>query len=139
MIDVFSYVNLQELEKARSRARQTLSPLTVKWALQKILPYPCKQHYISVTLIPETNRFRLLKHQLKTQLKEKYYGRYMKVLALSFFAHFFFPHCKPSCFLFRTLLLAFLLTMVRSYCADCGQGVEGFCQERHFSLKVQMI
>ncbi|KMT03255.1 hypothetical protein BVRB_8g197980 [Beta vulgaris subsp. vulgaris] len=70
----------QELEKARSRARQTLSPLTVKWALQKILPYPCKQHYISVTLIPETNRFRLLKHQLKTQLKEKYYGRYMKTV-----------------------------------------------------------
>lgn len=70
---------IQVLDKARSRARQTLSPLTAKWALQKILPYPCKQHYVSVTLIPETNRFRLLKHQLKTQLKEKYYGRYMKV------------------------------------------------------------
>ncbi|XP_021860861.2 zinc protease PQQL-like isoform X1 [Spinacia oleracea] len=70
----------QVLDKARSRARQTLSPLTAKWALQKILPYPCKQHYVSVTLIPETNRFRLLKHQLKTQLKEKYYGRYMKTV-----------------------------------------------------------
>ncbi|XP_021725006.1 zinc protease PQQL-like isoform X1 [Chenopodium quinoa] len=70
----------QLLDKARSRARQTLSPLTAKWALQKILPYPCKQHYVSVTLIPETNRFRLLKHQLKTQLKQKYYGRYMKTV-----------------------------------------------------------
>lgn len=70
----------QVLDKARSRARQTLSPLTAKWALQKILPYPCKQHYVSVTLIPETNRFRLLKHQLKTQLKQKYHGRYMKTV-----------------------------------------------------------
>ncbi|XP_057536975.1 zinc protease PQQL-like isoform X1 [Amaranthus tricolor] len=70
----------QLLDKARRRTRQTLSPLTAKWALQKILPYPCKKHYVSVTLIPETNRFRLLKHQLKSQLKQKYYGRYVKTV-----------------------------------------------------------
>ncbi|KAK9705868.1 hypothetical protein RND81_07G088100 [Saponaria officinalis] len=70
----------QALDEARSRVRQIISPLTAKWALQRILPYPCKQHYISVTLIPETNRFRLLKHQIKTQLKEKYSGKYAKTV-----------------------------------------------------------
>ena len=76
---------LQALDKARSRVRQTFSPLTARWALQRILPYPCKGHYIAVTLMPETNPFRLLKRQLKTQLKQKYYGRYEKVVC---FCHF---------------------------------------------------
>ncbi|XP_074269178.1 zinc protease PQQL-like [Silene latifolia] len=70
----------QTLDEARSRVRQAISPLTAKWALQRILPYPCKQHYIAVTLLPETNLFRLLKHQIKTQLKEKYSGRYAKTV-----------------------------------------------------------
>lgn len=70
----------EALDKARSRVRQTFSPLTARWALQRILPYPCKGHYIAVTLMPETNPLRLLKHQLKTQLKQKYYGRYEKTV-----------------------------------------------------------
>lgn len=95
--------------------RQTICPLTVKWALQKILPYPCKQHYISVTLIPETNRFRLLKHQIKTQLKEKYSGRYSKVYT--------FLVLSVACD------VIFYLLVMHSLCADCGQSVEGFCHE----------
>ncbi|KAJ8444244.1 hypothetical protein Cgig2_028125 [Carnegiea gigantea] len=70
----------EALDKARSRVHQTFSPLTAKWALHRILPYPCKGHYIAVTLMPETNPFCLLKHQLKTQLKQKYYGRYEKTV-----------------------------------------------------------
>ncbi|KAL8136373.1 hypothetical protein V2J09_002374 [Rumex salicifolius] len=48
------------LNKARTRVRQSLNPLTAKWALQRILPNPCKDCFVAVTLVPETNRLRLL-------------------------------------------------------------------------------
>ncbi|KAL8153827.1 hypothetical protein V2J09_011594 [Rumex salicifolius] len=49
------------LNKSRIRVRQSLNPLTAKWALQRILPNPCKDCFAAVTLVPETNCLRLLK------------------------------------------------------------------------------
>ncbi|KAL8153842.1 hypothetical protein V2J09_011602 [Rumex salicifolius] len=48
------------LNKARTRVRQSLTPLTAKWALQRHLPNPCKSRFVAVTLVPETNPLRLL-------------------------------------------------------------------------------
>ncbi|KAL8153843.1 hypothetical protein V2J09_011603 [Rumex salicifolius] len=52
------------LNKSRIRVRQSLNPLTAKWALQRILPNPCKDCFAAVTLVPETNRLRLLKNKI---------------------------------------------------------------------------
>lgn len=54
----------KDLNKARKRVRQSLNPLTAKWALQRILPNPCKDCYVAVTLIPETNPLRLLGNKI---------------------------------------------------------------------------
>lgn len=51
----------QAQDKARTKVRQALTPLTMKWALQRILPYPCKQLYTSVILMPQRPRFHPLK------------------------------------------------------------------------------
>ncbi|GAB4852721.1 hypothetical protein Ancab_016933 [Ancistrocladus abbreviatus] len=52
--------SFQALDKARSRVRQSLTLLTAKWSLQRILPCPCKELYTAVILIPRTTHFDLL-------------------------------------------------------------------------------
>ncbi|GLT98639.1 hypothetical protein SLE2022_161360 [Rubroshorea leprosula] len=49
--------SFQIQDEGRTRLRESLTPLTAQMALQRILPYPCKNQYTVVILMP--CRFRL--------------------------------------------------------------------------------
>ncbi|KAL8160831.1 hypothetical protein V2J09_012320 [Rumex salicifolius] len=51
----------QDQDKTRSKVREALSPLTMKWALQRILPYPCKQRYTAFILMPQRSFPKFIK------------------------------------------------------------------------------
>ncbi|XP_021276228.1 zinc protease PQQL-like isoform X2 [Herrania umbratica] len=48
-------------EEGRSRVRESLTPSTAQSALQRIMPYPCKNQYTVVILMPQASRFKLLR------------------------------------------------------------------------------
>ncbi|KNA14112.1 hypothetical protein SOVF_110570 [Spinacia oleracea] len=52
--------SFQIQDEARLRVRTSLTPLTSKFALQRILPFPCRKKYTVVILVPQTRRFQLL-------------------------------------------------------------------------------
>ncbi|RAL48802.1 hypothetical protein DM860_001122 [Cuscuta australis] len=57
--DVGSCFEVQD--KARSKVRETLTPLTAQLALQRLLPFPCKKQYTVVILMPQTSHMKRLK------------------------------------------------------------------------------
>ncbi|GLT79042.1 hypothetical protein SLA2020_505520 [Shorea laevis] len=62
-------------DEGRTRVRESLTPLTAQMALQRILPYPCKNQYTVVILMPR--RFRLS----RLFSRRTSYGRDAKILA----------------------------------------------------------
>ncbi|XP_010536848.1 PREDICTED: zinc protease PQQL-like isoform X2 [Tarenaya hassleriana] len=52
--------SLKIQEEGRLRLRESLSPQTAQGALQRILPYPCKNQYTAVILMPRNSRFGYL-------------------------------------------------------------------------------
>ncbi|KAK0571738.1 hypothetical protein LWI29_020838 [Acer saccharum] len=75
-------------DEARSRVRESLTPLTLQSALQRVLPYPCKKQYTAVILMPQTqtSRFNLLRSFFQStqtifQSTETRYHRDAKILA----------------------------------------------------------
>ncbi|KAL2251128.1 UNVERIFIED_CONTAM: Zinc protease PQQL-like protein [Sesamum indicum] len=53
--------SFQIQDEGRSRVRSTLTPLTAQSALQRIIPFPCKNQYTVVILMPQSSRFKMLK------------------------------------------------------------------------------
>lgn len=51
--------SFQIQDEARLKVRQSLTPLTSKSALQRILPFPCKGKYTVVILMPQITRYQL--------------------------------------------------------------------------------
>lgn len=51
--------SFQIQDKARLKVRQSLTPSTSKSALQRILPFPCKEKYTVVILMPQITRYQL--------------------------------------------------------------------------------
>ncbi|KAB1209292.1 putative zinc protease PqqL [Morella rubra] len=49
------------IDEGRSKVRTLLSSLTVQLALQRILPFPCREQYTAVILLPQTSRIKLIK------------------------------------------------------------------------------
>ncbi|XP_039071636.1 zinc protease PQQL-like isoform X2 [Hibiscus syriacus] len=64
-------------DEGRSRIRESLTPSTAQSALQRILPYPCKNQYTIVILMPEDSRFKFL----RSLFQRNDYGRDAKTLA----------------------------------------------------------
>ncbi|KAL2635876.1 hypothetical protein R1flu_007355 [Riccia fluitans] len=52
--------SFQAQEEWRSSVRSTLTPETMKDALCRILPVPCRSHHTAVTLMPKANRVKQL-------------------------------------------------------------------------------
>ncbi|KAH0436794.1 hypothetical protein IEQ34_026324 [Dendrobium chrysotoxum] len=48
-------------EEGRTKVRKCLTPSSMLLALQRILPFPCKNQYTLVILMPQTSRIKLLK------------------------------------------------------------------------------
>ncbi|GKV11869.1 hypothetical protein SLEP1_g23087 [Rubroshorea leprosula] len=67
--------SFQIQDEGRTRLRESLTPLTAQMALQRILPYPCKNQYTVVILMP--CRFRLS----RLFSRRTSYSRDAKVLA----------------------------------------------------------
>ncbi|XP_042385676.1 zinc protease PQQL-like [Zingiber officinale] len=66
-------------DEGRTKVRKTLTPSTMKWALQKILPFPSKKQYTVVILMPQISRLKVLKSLLL--LSSNGFGRDVKILA----------------------------------------------------------
>ncbi|KAL4334276.1 hypothetical protein GQ457_07G040060 [Hibiscus cannabinus] len=64
-------------DEGRSRVRGSLTPSTAQSALRRILPYPCKNQYTSVILMPQAPRFKFL----RSLFQRSDYGRDAKILA----------------------------------------------------------
>ncbi|KAK1312722.1 hypothetical protein QJS10_CPA07g00912 [Acorus calamus] len=52
-------------DEGRIKVRDSLTPLTVQLALQRILPFPCRKQYTVVILMPYLSRLKLLKSFFK--------------------------------------------------------------------------
>ncbi|OMO91643.1 hypothetical protein COLO4_18249 [Corchorus olitorius] len=48
-------------DEGRTRVRESLTPATAQSALQRVMPYPCKNQYTVVILMPQASRFNLLR------------------------------------------------------------------------------
>ncbi|XAR67091.1 C-terminal processing peptidase [Bertholletia excelsa] len=67
-------------DKGRSKVRNSLTPTTAQLALQRVLPFPCKDQYTVVILMPqEASRFKFLRSLI--QSVPNHYGRDAKMLA----------------------------------------------------------
>lgn len=64
-------------DEGRSRVRESLTPSTALSALQRVLPYPCKNQYTIVILMPQASRFKLLRSYFQQAAR----GRDAKILA----------------------------------------------------------
>ncbi|CAI9759054.1 unnamed protein product [Fraxinus pennsylvanica] len=49
------------LDEGRSKVRNSLTPVAAQTALQRILPFPCKEQYTVVILMPQASRLKSLK------------------------------------------------------------------------------
>ncbi|KAF8400960.1 hypothetical protein HHK36_014263 [Tetracentron sinense] len=65
-------------DEGRSKVREALRPSTAQLALQRILPFPCRQQYSVVVLMPHTSRLELLKSVFQSTRNK--YGRDAKIL-----------------------------------------------------------
>ncbi|KAK6236436.1 hypothetical protein SCA6_011773 [Theobroma cacao] len=64
-------------EEGRSRVRESLTPSTAQSSLQRIMPYPCKNQYTVVILMPQASRFK----SLRSLFQHTAHGRDAKILA----------------------------------------------------------
>ncbi|GAA0155968.1 metalloprotease [Lithospermum erythrorhizon] len=71
-------VSFEVQDEGRSRVRKALSPLTAQNALQRILPFPCKQQYTVVILMPRASLLKRLKSVFKPSPQS--YSRDVKIL-----------------------------------------------------------
>ncbi|CAA3030973.1 zinc protease PQQL-like isoform X2, partial [Olea europaea subsp. europaea] len=60
--------NLQVVDEGRSKVRNSLSPVAAQLALQKILPFPCKEQYTVVILMPQDSHLKSLKSFVHSML-----------------------------------------------------------------------
>ncbi|XP_061347588.1 zinc protease PQQL-like isoform X3 [Gastrolobium bilobum] len=65
-------------DEGRLKVRSSLTPSTARLALQKILPFPCKNQYTVVILMPKSSPFKLLKSVFQSTRTN--YGRKTKIL-----------------------------------------------------------
>ncbi|KAL6958555.1 hypothetical protein U1Q18_048857 [Sarracenia purpurea var. burkii] len=75
--DVGSSFEVQE--EGRSKVKNSLTPSITQLALQRILPFPCKNQYCVVILMPQASHFRLLRSFFHSGLNHR--GRDVKILA----------------------------------------------------------
>jgi len=68
---------LQVQDEGRSKVRSTLTPSTAQLALKRILPFPCKNKYTVVILMPKSSPFKLLKSVFQSARTN--YGKEAKV------------------------------------------------------------
>nr|KYP67514.1 putative zinc protease pqqL [Cajanus cajan] len=66
-------------DEGRSKVRSSLTPSTAQLALKRILPFPCKNKYTVVILMPKASPFKLLKSVFQSARTN--YGREAKILA----------------------------------------------------------
>lgn len=60
----------QVQDEGRTKVRETLTPATAQSALQRILPFPCKNQYTVVVLVPQISWVRALKSRLPPRLRD---------------------------------------------------------------------
>ncbi|XP_027343571.1 zinc protease PQQL-like isoform X1 [Abrus precatorius] len=65
-------------DQGRSKVRSSLTPSSAQLALKRILPFPCKNQYTVVILMPKASPFKLLKSIF--QCTRTKYGREAKIL-----------------------------------------------------------
>ncbi|RDX96961.1 Zinc protease PQQL-like protein, partial [Mucuna pruriens] len=65
-------------DEGRSKVRSSLTPSTAQLALKRILPFPCKNQYTVVILMPKSSPFKLLKSVFQSTRTN--YGREAKEL-----------------------------------------------------------
>ncbi|KAH1049403.1 hypothetical protein GLYMA_08G030800v4 [Glycine max] len=66
-------------DEGRSKVRSSLTPSTAQFALKRILPFPCKNKYTVVILMPKASPLQLLKSVIQSARTN--YGREAKILA----------------------------------------------------------
>ncbi|KAK7399022.1 hypothetical protein VNO78_10197 [Psophocarpus tetragonolobus] len=66
-------------DEGRSTVRSSLTPSTAQLALKRILPFPCKNKYTVVILMPKASPFKMLKSAFQSARTN--YGREAKILA----------------------------------------------------------
>ncbi|KAL2501112.1 Insulinase (Peptidase family M16) protein [Forsythia ovata] len=54
------------LDEGRSKVRNSLTPVAAQSALKRILPFPCKQQYTVVILMPQASRFKSIKSFIRS-------------------------------------------------------------------------
>ncbi|GAB2292506.1 hypothetical protein Dimus_026742 [Dionaea muscipula] len=81
-------------DEARLQVRQSLSPTTSRYALQKIIPYPCKRKYTVVILMPRRSSYQLVKSFF--QSTRKTYSGTAKVSHVSALLHFLHQVCVDA-------------------------------------------
>ncbi|PKA56306.1 Ubiquinol-cytochrome-c reductase complex core protein I, mitochondrial [Apostasia shenzhenica] len=66
-------------DEGRTKVRKCLTPTTMRSALQRLLPFPCKKQYTVVILMPQVSRLKLLKSSLFSNSSS--FSRDAKILA----------------------------------------------------------
>ena len=122
---LFCFFLVQFQEEGRMKVREALTPQTMQSALRRVLPFPCRNQYTVVILMPKSSCWASVKSMLSWSSSGVSRDAKVRIGLLIYFQHlaFLLPVVKKSSsWAWNQLPCRFLLALLAHWCWQlvCG-------------------